>query len=317
MTNRILRAFALTAGIAGLLTLTACGDDVVRPTFGAGCREGALRASETATGTINEESCRLAYHFYTGDEHFYDAYRVELVKGKGYMFTLQQQPDAEGENSLDALLTLWGRDAAGNSVPLAMSDDDAEGIEGHDSEFYFIAPTSGTFYLVAGNYGSGDFGGYKLAMRECPVVATVDTSGSYYDIPFADSDCIRHAMAGGAPSRIVLVAIPTEGDESIDVAVSSDEFAPYIEMGGPGIDVFANIYEETSFNWSTNSPARALLGFDDVRGTVTLAVGASTLDPVGRFSIGFERTPASLEPLARADRAALTFAPRQAPATKR
>ncbi len=310
MTTFLRRTLRASLAIATLLTLAGCGGEtIVQPTFGSKCRDGALRAGETVTGAFNAESCTVPYHFYSGNATPYQAYAVTLEKGKGYWFHLQQVADSAGRNGVDALLALWGRDAYGNSVPVAASDDEGEGINGRDSEFYFIAPRTGTYNLVAAAYDIDEsyFGGYRLRMAECPVVATLDTAGTYEDLPMPTSDCVRHDMASdGYITRIVLVNVPADSFDRVDVRVESEDFEPLIEIGGPSFDVFANIHDETYFNYSAGSPAETEVYMSRVPGTLTLAIGSTAFDLAGRATITLSREQQALTSMLRSATAPAT-----------
>lgn len=304
-----MRPLLLALGVAGLITLAACGDDqIVQPTFGSGCVIGSLRPGQTATGVLDRSSCQVTYNWYSNNQTPYASYRVTLEKGKGYSFYLQQTPDAEGRNDVDALLTLFGKDATGASVPLAVSDDDAGGIDDHDSEFYFIAPRSGTYQLVAASYSIGQVGGYRLTMDECPVLAVLDTVGTYTDLRFRSGDCVRHDLAGNdVPSRIALIAVPADGSHRVRVEVSSEDMYPSIELGGPGFDVYSNLYDQSVFSSSSTTPAAAQVDLRGVGGSLTLAVGADQLDPAGRITVELSRTEVALSALRAAGEGALTL----------
>ncbi|HKS07672.1 MAG TPA: hypothetical protein VJR92_15325 [Gemmatimonadaceae bacterium] len=298
MTNNITRTMRFPIALAAVAVFASCGgDSTTQPTFGSGCSVGSLRSGETVEGELGAESCSIPYHFWSGNEVSYETYRVTLQEGKGYWFYMRQIPNGDGDNDLDALLTLYGRDESGATIPLAISDDDAGGIDGHDSEIFFVAPRSGTFNLVAGSYDINDVGGYRLTMRECPVVATLDTAGTYESLPFADSECVRHSIAQtGVASKIVLMAIPSDEFETLDLDVTSGDFSPRIEAGGPGFDTYDNIYDDNVYEVSSTTPATVSLVNGEVSGMVTLAVGASMFDPSGTFDVVLGRTPAPGKP---------------------
>lgn len=298
MTTNITRVMRYSIAFAAAAIFASCGgDSVVQPTFGSGCSAGTLRTGETVGGELGAESCSVPYHFWSGNEVSYETYRVTLTEGKGYWFYMRQVPNGDGENDLDALLTLYGRDESGASIPLAISDDNAGGIDGHDSEIFFVAPRSGTFNLVAGSYDINDVGGYRLTMRECPVVATLDTAGTYESLPFSDTECVRHSIAGtGVAAKFVLLAIPSDEFETLDIDVTSGDFTPRIEAGGPGFDTYDNIYADNVYETSSTTPATVSLVNGEVSGIVTLAVGASMFDPSGTFDVVLGRTAAVGKP---------------------
>jgi hypothetical protein len=280
-------------GILALATLVACGDEVVlQPIVGSACSAGRLQAGEIVDGDFSIESCVLPFHFWSQDQVPYVGYRVDLERGKGYEFRLRQRPGAEGLNNVDALLALFGKDENGASIPLAVGDDEAGGFDGRDAEFYFIAPRSGTFNLVVSSYAIDRLGGYRLSMRECPVVAMIETSGFHGGLPVAASDCTRTDFAqSGEASSIVLVGIEVRPLEVVQVAVSSLEFAPRVEMGGPGFDVFNNIFDETDFDSSVDDPAQVTTLDGGDGGVLTLAVGAEEFEATGTFRVEVLREP--------------------------
>lgn len=291
MTNPSMKSPAILT-LATLVALAACaGDGIVQPIAASSCVRGELAPGTTVTGAFTARSCAIPYHFRSGGPSPTVTYRVSLEAGRGYWFYMQQEPDADGVNDVDALLTLWGRDADGASTPLAVADDNAGGRDGLDAEFYFISPYSGTFNLAASTYTSGENGGFRVTMAECPVVATIDTAGTYTEIPFAESDCVRHDVAGsGDPTRIVLVGVPTVPYEMIVMDVTSGDFVPAVEIGGPGTDVFGAVFSNTRFDSAIGNPSSVQLITRDVGGMLTLAVGSDQLDPTGRFSLEVERS---------------------------
>ncbi len=284
-----LRAFAALAA----LVLAGCGDEsVVNPTFGAGCAAGALAPGQSVDGVLNGRSCFIEYNFWSTERTPYASYTVRLEKGKGYYFLMQVRPDADGLNEVDPLLTLYGKNADGVSVPLALSDDEAEGATGYDSEFYFIAPWSGTFQLVAASYGSTEFGGYRLSMESCPVAGRLDTAGVYANLEFRNSRCIRRSTrAGGFTTPLVLFSVPVARGEDVGITVTSDDFDPVAEFGGPDFDVYGNLYEGYPFVWGTLGTILNVLDAE-VAGNYTLAVGSEAFSTLGRFRVQLSRTPA-------------------------
>ena len=79
-----------------------------------------------------------------------DLFRIELVAGRSYVFTLQRTPDGLA----DPQLGLYGP-----GLGLVASDDDSAG--GGNSRLSFTAPTSGSYYVAAADYGLGT-GAYTL-----------------------------------------------------------------------------------------------------------------------------------------------------------
>ena len=289
-----MQTFRLRA-LAGLaIVAAACGGEtVVNPTFGAGCSAGAISPGQVIDGVFDESSCYIDYNFWSNNRTPYTSYTVSLEKGKGYYFHLQVRPDENGLNDVDPLLFLYGKNASGASVPLAASDDDAEGATGLDSEFYFIAPRSGTFQLVTASYSESSLGGYRLRMERCPVLGTLDTAGTYQDLEFQSSNCIRRSTdAGGYTSPMVLFAVPVSLGEAITVSASGIDFDAVLEIGGPDFDVYDNLYEPHEFNSGYDSE---LVQIADIglAGTYTLAVAADQFSALGKFDVTLLRSPAA------------------------
>ena len=285
MTNTTSRLAAL--GLAALVLTSACGDDsILEPTFGAGCLRGSIAPGETVTGSLSSASCRMTYHFYVSDVIPYESWSVHLEAGQAYMFTEQQIPDPaqDGLNGVDATLTLYGKDAQGRSVPLAVSDDEAEGVDGHDSEFWFVAPKTGDYILVAGAYDWNDFGGYRLTVRSCPVLGVIDTAGTY-TFPSPTSSCIRHGHTDASgPLTYAFLSVKADTFETISVAIDHDASTAYYEIGGPDFDTYANIYDESSSDYN-NSNGTASVTMSEIPGRVTIGVGTGDFDAAGTYTV--------------------------------
>jgi len=288
MTN-ISKRFA-TLG-AALLALTAsCSDTTLEPTFGEGCLRGSLSAGETVQGSFTPAGCQITYHWYSGNNTVYESWSVHLEAGKAYMFYMEQAPDPEqdGANDVDAVLALWGKDAQGHSFPLAVSDDEGGGIDGHNSEFWFIAPKSGDFILVASTYDWEDLGGYRLSMQACPILGTMDTSGTYI-FPSRSSPCIRHYNSDyGYPMAYNFIRVDADAFESIDVWMEHESAYPYYEMFGPGMDTYANIYDETESDYDYGGSS-VDISTDEIGGIVTIAVGTDYFDAPGNYTVYLDR----------------------------
>ena len=299
-TTRIIQtaaAFALAAIAAG------CGSDTVTsPIYGSACNVGSISPGQTQTGSLNGSSCFNPYDFWSGDRVPYESRTVSLTKGKAYLFYQAQIPDAaHGDtNNVDSELTLWGKNADGAVVPLAISDDDGRGIDGHDSQIWFIAPVSGTFQLTSASYDYNEYGGYRLEAHECPVLATLDTAGTY-DLTLAASPCVRIAPGGSSnaadTAAVSMIRIPALAGEGINVSLTSAAFTPTWEMFGPGFDTYANIYNETGATSAKGNGVAAGFTMDTVSGDVTLEVGSTAVDSLGAFSVTLTRTPPAAPPI--------------------
>ncbi len=276
--------------VALTLGSLACSDQVLQPLFGNGCNVGSLTAGSDVMGEFDRESCVLAYHFWSGNSVNYVSYDVSLTEGKGYYFYAVRTPDAEGGTSGSRILTLYGKDVNGQSRPLAVTSQDAGGPL-DDSEFFFIAPRSGNFNLVVANYRSSDLGGYRVTMDECPVLGIIEDAGSY-DFQMPGSACIRRSVAfNGTASRIALVGIEVVPSMNHTALLTSDAFTPAFELGGPDFDTYAYLFEDSRWQGNVGSGRSAsVLMESETSGVLTLAVGATTLDPTGAFNVNLTRT---------------------------
>jgi hypothetical protein len=294
----LLRALRSPLALAALpaLLLTSCGDDeITNPLFGSGCTSGSLRPGDDVTDAFNVNSCVVPYFWWAGNRVFYTSYRVTLEAGTAYRFHMRQIPNDDLVNNVDAVLTLWGKNASGGSEPLAVSDDQGDGTNGRDAEIIFIAPRSGSFNLVASNYYWADVGGYRLTMQECPVTAMLDTAGTYASIPFPTSTtCVRNDLAGSNNvSAVAVLGVPVEMFETVDLTVTAPGFATAVEIGGPAFDTYAGARDDTDFNDTNIEPSVLPMTNAGDQGIYTLLVGASTGAPTGNFSVQLSRsTPA-------------------------
>jgi|GEM_PF-6654897 len=289
--------------LASLVLVSACGEDtILEPTFGEGCILGSLTPGQTVTGSLNAASCRQTYHWYTDDVMPYESWNVHLEKGKAYMFYLQQAPDPaqDGLNDVDPVLTMYGKDPQGRSIPLAVSDDEANGINGHNSEFWFVAPRSGDFVIQAGSFDWESFGGYRLTMQSCPVLGTLDTTGTY-TFAAPSSPCLRHSYDPSYGTELLLaysfIRVPADSFETVYAHLEHESADIMMEMGGPDFDTYANIYAESDYD--DNDCCSVSVTMDEIPGMVTIAVGTRPFNVPGDYTVEFERTPATAPPATR------------------
>jgi hypothetical protein len=291
MTN-ISRRFA-TLGVALLALTASCSDTILEPGFGEGCLRGSLSAGQTVTGAFSPASCRMTYHFYSGYNSPYESWSVHLDAGKAYMFYMEQAPDPEQEdsNNVDPVLVLYGTDGQGRSVPLAASDDEGGGIDGHNSEFWFIAPRSGDFTVVAASYDWEEFGGYRLSMQSCPVLGTMDTAGTY-TFHGRSSSCIRHDHSDyeDTPLAYTFVRVNVDSFETVDVEFHHNASMPIYEMGGPGLDTYDNIYEESENDYGYGDGSTGSITTDEIGGIVTVAMATEYFNAAGDWDLTLSRT---------------------------
>ncbi|HTK56587.1 MAG TPA: hypothetical protein VL295_07175 [Gemmatimonadales bacterium] len=281
---------ALLVAVCGAL---ACGSDsIVNPTMGSGCNVGALHPGDTVVSAFNDSSCAFVNYFWSDNRVPYESYTVSLTKGKAYMFTESNIPDPAqgGRDDVDAQLTLWGKNANGINVPLAASDDEARGDSGLNSVIFFVAPTSGTFQLVATSYYWPGFGGYELTMNECPVLAVLDTAGTYA-LNLQPSNCRRVNAANIAAdtSLYSFVSFQVDSFETVHSIVTSAAFTPDWEMFGPGMDFDENIYDYSHAARSGVSGGDISITMDEVGGQVTIGVGGNAAQTTGAFTLQLTR----------------------------
>lgn len=292
------RAFRAALGLAlPMLFAASCANDSLSPAFGARCSNGTLQPGDTLTGAFTASSCFLDNDFYSSDRVPYQSYAVQLRKGKAYAFYLHAVPDSAhgNEDNVDSRLTLWTRNSAGSPIPLAVSDDEGDGT---NSEIWFVSPVDGTFSIVASSYDFDELGGYELSLNECPVLGGLDTAGTYlFTLPA--SSCQLHSAAGRASdtSAIAFVTLNAQPGENIKTTVTTTNFPPVWQQGGPGFDMWANIYSESNYTTARGSGTTASFTLGEVGGQVAVAVGATTVDSAGGdFSITLARTPAAPAP---------------------
>jgi hypothetical protein len=211
-----------------------CGSDVTSVASVSpdpeSCSKGSISVGDVKTGALTAASC-VRYDFaYTEDSTPYDGYTFKAEKGKGYMFMLESADDT---TQWDALLELATVDpSTGKEQLLAISDD--EGNHGFP-RMYFIDPVSGTFYLRAGAYSTGDYSSYKLTAKSCdspipeitgPLTASVQTLSA--------SDCVL-----GSPefvddsTHVKLFSVNIGPNETKTVTVTSTDFPPGFQIYGP------------------------------------------------------------------------------------
>ncbi|HEU4569910.1 MAG TPA: hypothetical protein VFS07_05005 [Gemmatimonadales bacterium] len=284
------------AGAALALALASACDTVTEPVFGAGCQQGTLHPGDTVIAAFTTASCQMELNIWSYSRTPYAGYAVHLTRGHAYMFRLDPIPDPADPSSrwVDALLALWGKNAEGNSVPLAMSDDDAGD---RNSVLWFVAPVSGTFELVASSCWYDELGGYRLTMHECPVLGALDTAGTY-TFTLAASPCIRpKAYTTQDTAAYSFLTFPAAPGEAVNVSVDAAAFPPVWELSAPGFDTYAYVYDASRYSKTKGIGNTAGFTMGAVGGLVTLAVGATTVDSTsGTFSLTLTRTPSPAPP---------------------
>ena len=276
----------ILTSIAALALAAACGSDTVTsPIFGSGCNVGSIAPGETKEGRLTQASCTTPYHFYSSGAPTYESYTVRLERGKGYMFNETHLPDtaAAGIDDVDPMLTLWGILPNGTSIPLGISDDEAGTL---NSSLYFIAPVSGTFQLVAASFWGGEFGAYRLTAAECPVIAALDTAGTY-SLALRTSPCIK-TKAGNAladTSAYVLLSADVEPFEQLNISANSAAFTPVWEAFGAGFDTYAHVYPGSRDTLGIGNGVAGSFLMDSLGGPVTIAIGGTAAQTSGAFTL--------------------------------
>ncbi|MGB7212272.1 MAG: hypothetical protein WBC97_06535 [Gemmatimonadales bacterium] len=297
--NRIITFAAVAALLAG-----ACGkDQIVEPTYGDGCSKGTLALGDTLHGDLRlSTACLQDENYWDGASVLYNTYKVHFDAGKAYLIREQRETDSVGVNSLDAVLEIWGTDANGTRAPLGASDDEGTSSNSNrDSELWFVSPTTADYNLFTMNYGVSDSGGYRVSMLPCSVVATLDTNGTYTGLSLTAppaNGCLRHNVngntadsTGAALATMPLVANDSTADSVVVTVITTGGFQPAIEVGGPGFDVYDNIYTTSRFVSSgPTSTDTTYVGFRAAEtGNYSVLVGAATYGGAGTFQIVFQK----------------------------
>jgi hypothetical protein len=274
----------------------SCGEDtVVDPLFGDGCTKGSISPGDTILGQLTPSSCFMEFDFYSFEHAPYEAFDVKLTAGHAYMFRLDSLPDTTYAD-FDARLTLWTKNEDGSSIPLAAADDEAGN---RNSVMWFVAPVSGSFKLVASSYWYGGLGNYRLIMHECPVIATLDTAGTY-TLEAGLSYCTVPRAGGSTAdtSRYSFVRLSAAAGDSISATISTAAFPLVWEMFGTGFDYAANIYDDSRSDGAKGTGTSDGFTLGEVGGQITIALGATTADSAdgGVFTLQLGRVPASAPP---------------------
>ena len=197
--------------VAAVQAVTGDGEIVIAaPSVGDGEPLGQSpgSAGDTVPGatstifTLSNDAVARGYINSSGDQ---DWYRITLAAGSTYTFA----ENGFGTGALrDTFVRLYN-----SSGTLVASDDDSGPLLG--SLLRYTAPTTGTYYVSAGAYGSGT-GQYLLTMNDAttpylPVVAVADIAG----------------FNGGEGDRIDLTALVLSGYAAVS-AVAQDSGADVV-----------------------------------------------------------------------------------------
>jgi hypothetical protein len=283
---------------AALLLLSACAKDtVINPVFGAGCDAGDIRPGHSIRSALNEDSCVESLNLLSYARSPYAGFGASLTKDKAYYVSMTRRPDPDrfGRNGLYPVLSLWGKDNAGNVLPLTISSGEARD---ENAEFFFVAERSGTHRLVASGYNDASdyssLGGFELTLHECPMLGTLSDTGST-TFTLRDSECLRTGVArqpeyqGDIPAYNFVTVRSVPGEE-MTITVTADDFTPAIEAFGPGQDTYDYLsYGDYASNVG-EAPVAVYTGERD--GRVTIAIGAlDATGPSRRFTVRIQRAP--------------------------
>lgn len=287
--TRTIRLAAL--GALSITLASACsGDRIVTPLTGASCDAGPLRVG-TTRGALNEHSCVMSYHPWSGTRSAYVTYAADLRSDKAYMLTLAPigDPDRNGRNGLDPVLTVYGRTADGGSTPVAISDDTDRD---RSSELFFMPTRSATYRVHVAQYDDAysydGLGGYALAFAECPVLSVrPDTGATTFELQ--PSACFRTGGPQDDPRGMTysFIRIDARPNEVLTISVAATDFTPHIEAMAPGMDTYGYL-DGNRYRWTGTSPNDISVG--PTGGRVTLAIGAvESSGPSRRFAFTLRR----------------------------
>jgi hypothetical protein len=128
-------------------------------------------SSTTHTLTINGLGVSSAIEVVSGSDR--DWFRVELVAGQSYEFTLNGNGDEPLEDPYLELFTPSGE-------LLSLDDDGGPGV---NSRMQYTALNTGTYYLSARSYDAAGLGGYTIAAANGPPQDPLDTLDLEFTAP--------------------------------------------------------------------------------------------------------------------------------------
>jgi len=289
-----------------LLALSAmalgCSSDSTSPSSAnpdpAACNKGSISVGDVKSGAITASSCLRYDYAYSTDSTPYDNYSFRAEKGKGYMFLLENANDTLHWDALLEMATI--NPTTGEEQLLAISDD--EGGHGF-SRMYFIAPSTGTYYIRAGAYDNGEFSSYKLTLKSCdsPIPQITDTLAASTQTLSA-SDCVlAEPDFYNDSSNVKLFSMQLGPNETKTVTVTSSDFQPGFQIYGPawgvpcyygyegcgGGDAYADNGSSVSYTITADGDEECsseTCEFYNFPGQYTIAVGASD-HGTGSFTI--------------------------------
>lgn len=230
-----------------------CGNDHTTASTSANpdaesCSKGSISAGDVKTGTLNGASCRHYDHFYAEDTIPFDSYSFRADKGKGYLFTLDAADRTSGWDAFLELVTV--NPNTGEEQLLAISDDEGGAVNGDGgqlfSQFYFIAPASGTYYLRAAGLDLPDTSAYLLTAKSCdsPIPQITGTLAPSTQT-LSSSDCVLAQPAFvNDSSNVKLFSLHLGANETKTITVTSTDFPPGFQVYGPAWGVSCRYHYE-------------------------------------------------------------------------
>jgi hypothetical protein len=213
-------------------------------------------------------------------------FAMTLAAGQAYFISETHHPDPTHGNVdfVDPVMTFW---QALDPRPvrfdrsrfLAFSDDENGEL---NSAIFFVAPESGTFRILAGSFANTGFGGYRLTLEGCPVIAaTADTGTQTYALPpIPAGTCLRDRVGGGVGYRFL--TFPIAAEEEVNITVTSADFTPVWES-------FTNWDPyETGQGIAAGNGVTRLVSASET-GVATIAIAGTTEAATGNFTVTLVR----------------------------
>ncbi|MGH7734350.1 MAG: hypothetical protein ACREOE_11790, partial [Gemmatimonadales bacterium] len=136
-------------------------------------------------------------------------------------------------------------------------------------------------------------------MQPCNVVAKLDTAGTYAGLSLPTTGpCLRHKV-GDQPAdstQAVLAVLQLNAQDTVVITAVADSstFVPIMEAGGPGLDVYANIYEDSyhSYDNTATGDTAQVTFIAPATGSYSVLVGAKPFGNGGALKLIFDKQPA-------------------------
>lgn len=223
-------------------------------------------------------------------------FKITLTAGQAYFLRETHHPDPAHHDVdlVDPVLSLWQAFderpvRADRSAHLAFSDDEGGQL---NSELFFTAPASGSYRALASSFARVGFGGYRVTLEGCPVIAaTADTGAQTYTLPAIPAGaCLRHPLGREVGYRFL--SIPVTAGQLLTVTVTSNDFTPVWETF-----LNWNPYESGEGPAVGNGLIRHIVVSAD--GVATIAIGGETSAAAGQFTVTLIHTGAAGPPAPR------------------